>query len=485
MFYKQRNDTFIRKFEDLGYITTVGLYNDRVFDKIGSVFLEALTRHPQNIENLADKILKQFVNADRREILADATDFYDTLAFDGFLSKGETEEECRKNDIRFSYRNIDPKTAKSSFVPPVKRAENTTQDFLEKYFDEKPHLTNFQIELTSRCNERCVHCYIPHENKLHDISSETYYSVLSQLHEMNLLGLTLSGGEALLHPQFNEFLKAAQKYDFYVNILSNLTLLTDETVRILRDTTVSSVQVSLYSMNPQHHDTITTVEGSWKKTVASIEKLIANDIPVQISCPVMKQNKDDFGEVLAWAHEHKVRATTDFIMMAEYNRCTENLKNRLSAEETGKIILQQLEGNDFYQNEVLDEDFEERCKSLTYDLERRLCGVGTTFCCMGTNGDIFPCAGWQAMVLGNIHETPLKDIWENSEKIKYLRSLKMKDMNGGECCTCDNVAFCSPCMVRNANESPTGNPLEINRHFCKVAELNKKMVLDWRKNHVQ
>ena len=52
----------------------------------------------------------------------------------------------------------------------------------------------------------------------------------------------------------------------------------------------------------------------------------------------------------------------------------------------------------------------------------------------------------------------------------------MKDMGGGECC---KAAFRAPCMVRNANESPTGNPLEINRHFCAVAAKNKQIVLDW------
>lgn len=35
-------------------------------------------------------------------------------------------------------------------------------------------------------------------------------------------------------------------------------------------------------------------------------------------------------------------------------------------------------------------------------------------------------------------------------------------------------------MVRDANESPTGDPLEINRHFCAAAELNKKIVSQWR-----
>ena len=45
-------------------------------------------------------------------------------------------------------------------------------------------------------------------------------------------------------------------------------------------------------MNPEIHDKITTVKGSFEKTKAAIEKLVAADVPVQISCPLMKANKD-------------------------------------------------------------------------------------------------------------------------------------------------------------------------------------------------
>jgi hypothetical protein len=31
-------------------------------------------------------------------------------------------------------------------------------------------------------------------------------------------------------------------------------------------------------------------------------------------------------------------------------------------------------------------------------------------------------------------------------------------------------------MVRNANESPTGDPLELNPHFCEVAAINRRIV---------
>ena len=74
---------------------------------------------------------------------------------------------------------------------------------------------------------------------------------------MGVLSVTLSGGECMCHPKFKEYLRAAKNYDFYVNILSNLTLLDDEIIEIMKEGNVSSVQTSLYSMIPEHHDAIT------------------------------------------------------------------------------------------------------------------------------------------------------------------------------------------------------------------------------------
>jgi hypothetical protein len=88
-------------------------------------------------------------------------------------------------------------------------------------------------------------------------------------------------------------------------------------------------------------------------------------------------------------------------------------------------------------------------------------------------------------VCGNLRETPLRDIWENSPKVQYLRGLRKKDFP--KCLTCPDKSFCAMCMVRNANEnrelSPqgtVGNPLKINEHFCRVAALNRSIVLDWK-----
>jgi radical SAM protein with 4Fe4S-binding SPASM domain len=280
----------------------------------------------------------------------------------------------------------------------------------------------------------------------------------------------------MMHPQFCEFLRKAKEYDFAVNVLSNLTLLDNEIIAEMKANRLSSVQVSLYSMKPEIHDSISQMSGSFEKTKNAILKLIENDIPLQINCPTMKQNKNCYVDVLNWAHEHKIRAMTDYIMMARYDSTTGNLDSRLSLDEAGKVISDIIANDKGYQEEMLGVDIDAaEAKDISNDI---VCGVCIDTLCMVANGNVYPCAGWQSYVCGSLKKQSMRDIWENSPKVKYLRGLRKKDFP--ECLNCQDKAFCAMCMVRNGNEDPNGDFLKINRHFCKVAALNRKIVVDWK-----
>jgi len=101
-----------------------------------------------------------------------------------------------------------------------------------------------------------------------------------------------------LHPDFIPILRHARENDFSISVLSNLTLLTDEIISALKDANIDLLQASACSMKPEEHDYITQVEGSHAKTIHSLERLIAANVPVQISCPTMRKTYDSYKSVL-------------------------------------------------------------------------------------------------------------------------------------------------------------------------------------------
>ena len=185
------------------------------------------------------------------------------LERDGFVVSGETTQECDEKDKRFSYKTFKPEIIKKDPSITILHTKRSTQDFLEDYFKGKPQLTNLHIEIISKCNERCIHCYIPHDNKVSYMEPDIFYDILKQCKEMRLLHLTLSGGEPMLHKNFCDFLRKCREYDFSVNVLSNLTLLNDEIIKEMKMNPLLGVQVSLYSMDSNIHDEINQMKGSF------------------------------------------------------------------------------------------------------------------------------------------------------------------------------------------------------------------------------
>lgn len=481
MLARLSKNSFVRLYDDgeIGYITNQLTRHDRTYDSIGADFLSVLSRNPKSIEEMLCS-LKNIYEVDENLLRSDLVDFISDLSDNKFVVEGNTEEELNEKDLDFSYAMENPKTLATDFTQPTKeRIRQDTETFLLEHDENKPRLASLEFEITSRCNERCIHCYIPNGKKDagFDMSFEKFKYILDQFASMGGIHVTLSGGEALLNRDIIKMLRYCREKDLMISLLTNLTYMRDDLVPILKEVNVSLVQVSLYSMDPAIHDTITTVKGSFVRTKAAIEKLHDADVPVQISCPLMKANKEGYGKVLKYAKSLRMSAQTDYIMMGESNFDTSNLANRLSLEETGKVIEDILEYDQDYQLEM-----EEIEPVSTIDMEEYkempLCGAGINDLCVTVNGDIYPCSGWQAYVVGNVFRNSLRDIWEKSSMLEAVRKVKRKDFP--KCLSCAAKDYCNMCLVRNFNESH-GDMFKINNHFCKVAFLNKRLVEEWVK----
>lgn len=337
----------------------------------------------------------------------------------------------------------------------------------------KPPLRSLQIELTNRCNERCVHCYIPHEVKNHDMDTSLLFAMLDQCRDMKVGDITFSGGEPMLHKDFMEAADKADWHNFDISIFSNLTLLTDDMIRELKTKHIKEIQASLYGIEPAIHDSITKKPGSCELTKAAVEKLSENGIPVFISCSVMKQNKRSYIGVLNWAKRIGIRAAPNNMITGCSDRRGGNLENRLSVDDALEVIQDILKNDTAYEAERFAPGYHNPDAALPC-----VQNVCTNSLCVNAAGDVLPSPGWNC-VLGNLQRQSLQDIWENSLKIKKLQNISLNDFP--KCQDCPDMYFCGMSLEGNANENPEGDPLVIPGHVCELARRTRELVHSWYK----
>src|SRR5437588_689002 len=167
-----------------------------------------------------------------------------------------------------------------------------------------------QLDLTYRCNERCVHCYLDHDDH-GEMTTAEIRDLLDQMAEAGVFYLTISGGEILMRMDFFEILEYARKLMFCVKLKTNAFMIGEKEAARIRDLSVQSVQISIYSHRPEVHDAVTKLPGSLKRSIAGIRFLQSRGLHVTIANVLMRQNLNDYAGVQALARELGVEYTLD------------------------------------------------------------------------------------------------------------------------------------------------------------------------------
>lgn len=458
-----------RDYQDYGYLTDNRNFGydtasksclqvgDLLLSKTGSIFYSMLSDTPQDMEYVITRICSIFKGAPASVIHDDAMSFFSDLQTRGFVFLGDVTDIPLLRSQYFSYDN---KQKYELFISE----EQSDQTNFDNVFGGKPRLTRVHIDVSSRCNENCAHCYIPANKKTGTMSEDMFDDILRQCREMNVLNLTISGGEPMLNPHLNSFLLKCRANNFSVNLLSNLTLLSDDLLETISSNPLISVQTSLYAMDATIHDSITNRPGSFLKTIASIEKLHKRDIPLQINCPIMKQNVSNYKDVLQFAASLNIEADADYSLYGSYDFLQCNLSCRLSADEIEQVIK---EKNLIQQT---SRDRKNRCSNDP------ICPVCKSSLCISNTGEVYPCEGWQSLILGSLSEQSLKEIWEDGSTTNRLRNFTLKDFP--KCDSCQDKDYCNTCLILNVNEDANGNYKNVNEFQCRVAKLKRRLKSD-------
>ena len=188
MLVRQSKNTFIRFFDNKGYITNQMTRKDRLYNETGADFLRMISREAKEVDEIIEHLSQIYDDSVTKEKLRnDFLKFILDLEKHLFLITGLTAVECDSKDIEFSYSLGNMKNKVSDFTQVTEdEVPETTQDYILAADKKKPHLKSIQFELTSRCNERCIHCYIPNAKKNNgsDMTYEQACHIIDQFSDM-------------------------------------------------------------------------------------------------------------------------------------------------------------------------------------------------------------------------------------------------------------------------------------------------------------
>jgi len=291
------------------------------------------------------------------------------------------------------------------------------------------------LDLTYRCNEQCVHCYLDHDDH-GEMTTVEIKHLLKEMAEAGVFILTLSGGEIFMRKDFFEILEYARALTFCIKLKTNAVLIREAQAARLRDLGVESIQVSIYSHRPEVHDAITKVPGSLRRSINAIRFLKSQGLKVIIANVLMTENMQDYHGVRALADELGTESTLDPTVtpMMDGGRSTLDLN-------AGESALRNL-----FREQAFVGDVEEFCAlPPTPDensMESLPCSAGHTACYVSPYGEFYPCVQFP-LSCGNVRQQRFIDIWRNSEQLKEVRSIRLRDLSS--CSQCAHGSTCTRC----------------------------------------
>lgn len=343
-------------------------------------------------------------------------------------------------------------------------------------------------EITWRCNERCIHCYnpgaahLPHEKperETNELTTEEVFSLLKELKKLGVFRITLSGGEPMMRSDFWQVLGRMREMGFQVGIFTNgLKLIGDNTER-LASLYPNSVSISVYSDEPEAHDKVTRIPGSFRKSTDALRKMRSLGVATYMKSIQMNHTVRSYAAVQDLAEELGAGAEVDMLMTASADGASAPLA--LAAQRPEElIVMAATPGSPMYVGSI-DGGFH----FIQRDPDASVCGAGVTTMALDPEGNIVPCNSLP-IPSGSVRKEGIGQVWKSSrmhrrrkgqtaipsfkdgdfqDALSRWQNIKLKDYH--ECGTHDRCLWCTKCPGLAMLEH--GDPLAPSTTNCRLA----------------
>ncbi len=312
--------------------------------------------------------------------------------------------------------------------------------------------------ITRRCNLECAHCHLPATTRKErpelsssdELTTQEAFQLIDRIASVNPeVMLILSGGEPLLREDVFELSTYASGKGMMVVLGSNGLLMNDAAARMMKQSGVFGISISLDSVNPEIHDAIRSRPGAWEKAVSAIKTCRKEGLSIQVNTVVTKKNFEEIPELIAYARDLGAKVYSPFFLV-----CTgrgEEMTD-LSPLQYEKVLSMIVAAHAKHDDIMIRTRCAPTVRRILYQKnpESRFltmgagrCLAGQSYCRITPEGDVTPCP-YLPLTTGNIREQDFGDIWQNSAIFNSLRTPSLK----GKCKKCAFRLLCGGCRAR-------------------------------------
>lgn len=343
----------------------------------------------------------------------------------------------------------------------------------------RPLLGRLDIELTERCNNNCIHCWInvPCDDmraKSKELLSQEIKSILEEAIFLGCLTVRFTGGEPLLRKDFEELYVFARTRGLKVMLFTNATLLTPELVNLFsRFPPLERIEVTVYGMDEGSYEAVTRTSGSFASARRGIQLLLEKKVPFVVRGALLPFNKDEIVEFEEWAATIPWMDRPPSFAMFFDLRCRRDVhKNELIK----KIRPKPIEGLRILtrENGTYIKHMKDFCSKFLQPFDDKLfsCGAGCGGGCVDAYGYFQPCMTLRYPgAMYNLRQGTLRDALTNFfPKIREIKAVNPEYLS--RCAKCFLKGFCEQCPAKSWLEHGTlDTPVE---YFCEIAHAQAK-----------
>lgn len=339
--------------------------------------------------------------------------------------------------------------------------------YLGKYQERKARESGIPLhgtfELTPLCNLDCKMCYVHlNSNQVNNdkqLTVEQWKNIINKAHSVGMLNATLTGGECLIYPGFDELYLFLRGLGIKTSIKTNGVLLTSERIEFFNKYPPRGVTISLYGSSNEAYKRVTGYE-AFEIVYNNLKQLKKASFPISISITPSSYMYEDMDNLLNFCKQLGYPFSVNIALFQPRKETGREICDLSSIEyaeifkELQSVVDSPSESYEDYR--IANDDNKQTGSGIGIR-----CGAGRSCFTVTWDGNISGCDNLNSLRI-NLHDEDFSSAWKiiSTEANSYQLPI--------ECNGCKYDKVCFSCVAYRSNGSQKGH---CNKSVCDRTEL--------------